>query len=323
MWVGEGRPDLRDRRGVALLVTLVVLGVMVGLSTILLILGWSETVAGESFRSVMEDRLERESRLARGLSSLTPEPLVDLPVIHDPGWSTPVAGLQVQRWHPNLFLAFLAPEGTHLVGRILRIDGRRTTHQEGLHVRGNVGPVAGAEVLSDLTCEAAEEGGGPELIVPDDLLRPPVRFLVNRSGLLPGPALGPGAQCDPSLHDNWGDPDPSAACFWYTPNLVAEGNTAILGGRGHGSLVVRGSLLVQGDFSYRGLLYVRDTLVVTQGVLDLTGVADVGFVTVIPPGRLVARFSPCAIESGLRRYGTVAPVRNRSWLEGAVSDVSH
>lgn len=138
--------------------------------------------------------------------------------------------------------------------------------------------------------------------------------------VVPSPAQSGGA-CDRTVRDNWGEPGrpPSAAaCTGYHPVILVPGDLTLAGGRGQGTLLVRGDLVLAGAAEFDGLILVRGSVRGVGAGGHIRGGVVVANVRGGAAGSLEGTriaYSTCALAAALRRAAAAHLLPERSWSE--------
>jgi hypothetical protein len=135
-------------------------------------------------------------------------------------------------------------------------------------------------------------------------------------------AGGPPRSCNASDRVNWGEPRTGAGsiapCFGYFPLIYAPADLALTGGRGQGTLLVRGDLDLSGGVELFGV-------VIVLGRVTTSGAGGTVFGTLlvaggspnpsaIGSGSLIG-YSSCAVRRALSGAAFPRPLGSRSWLQ--------
>ncbi len=192
--------------------------------------------------------------------------------------------------------------------------------------------VAGlAAGVIDTTDGSEVEGAPPIVLTAIDTAFPAARLgLFDRLSsqatieLSPGSwSMGPtfsGRDCNVSDPRNWGDPsDPSAPCGDYWPIVHVSGDLHLLGGVGHGILLIDGDLVIEGSFRFLGLVLVRGRVQTasTGGSVSLEGALITARAGAAgrPLSGIAITYSKCMVSNSLQSSGALVPLRSRGWKQ--------
>lgn len=133
--------------------------------------------------------------------------------------------------------------------------------------------------------------------------------------LVPRPSFS-SLGCDATDPLNWGDPRGGSTCTGHFPAVLVRGDLIVQGGTGQGVLAVEGHVTLGAGFMYRGLIIVQGGLdasdVMIEGAVQVSGPSGVG--VVVGEGTSI-RYSPCALNRALVRFGAVRPLDRRAWVQ--------
>jgi hypothetical protein len=324
--------------GIALPMALFTLAVLSGLVAGVFVFVLYSHRSGTALSGLEEAQYQAEGAAYRSLEFWDPAYLADLPpgssvesVLGDPRGTS-----RVTAFGEGIFLlegAFAGSRGAHrVVGISARLVAPSLVLNRALSTGSSVSIDAGAAVTmtnpgEESSCGPAGEGSREDFGASayesfDEWAGRAGAVLVGGVTLSPHPSFS-SLGCDATDPLNWGDPLGGSSCSGYFPARLVTGDLIVQGGMGQGVLVVGGSLTMSAGFHYRGLIIVRGGLTTAgstaEGAMQVQDSLGAGIS--IGAGSEI-RYSPCWLNRALLRYGTLAALTRRAWIQ-LYGDVSH